>query len=507
MKALIAVLVLGYLTFAIAKPYALIFLPERDFVRRRNVWFLLTVTAFMSPSFWIFVLVAAPMYIWAGRKDSNPIALYLMLLHVVPPISVTIPTIVINKLFALDNYRLLSFCILIPVAFRPRRVSTTSFNHPNWVTDTLLLAYGAVNVMLYVPPDLPNHVILPDSLTNLLRRAVLFVIDTYVLYFAVSRSCNNRRRLIDAMATFCLSSVLMAIIGVFETAKHWLLYVGLNRWNPHNSLLRFAYLFHGSILRAQGPTGHALALGLLLAIAFGFWLYLQANIPRTLMHIAIPIILWMGMLATFSRGAWLGALLVTLVYAAFGQKPVRAVLKIAVITGLGMFIVGLTHFGAGALRSLPFFGHSQDPDILYRQRLLDRSWNLIKIHPVFGDQLALTHMQDLRQGQGIIDVVNAYIEVALFNGFIGLALFVGFLLSGVIPLFRKVRSELALDRTGASLGLSLLACALGAMVMIADTSLMLGVEKMLYVLIAFATAYTRLDVSPRVLISPTQSRP
>jgi len=492
MKPLIVILVLASLTFIIAKPYVLRFTAEADFARRRNVWFLLTITAFLSPNFWIFVLVAAPMYVWAGRKDSNPVAFYLMLLHVIPPLSVDIPTIGINQLFPLNNYRLLSLCVLIPTAIRVRRTAAASSKHRPWMTDALLLAYGAVNVMLYVPPDLPNHLILPNSWTNLLRRAVLFLIDVYVLYFAVSRSCADRRKLIDAMATFCVSSVLMAVIGVFETAKHWLLYFGLERWNPHDDLLRFAYLFHGSMLRAQGPTGHALALGFLLAIAFGFWLYLRENLPRSPIRMAIPIILWMGLLATYSRGDWLGGLLILFVYAALGRTPLRGVLKLVAAGALGIFIAGLTHFGATALQSIPLIGHAQDSDLLYRQRLLDRSWTLIKAHPLFGDQLALTQLTDLRQGQGIIDVVNSYIEVALFNGLVGLALFVGFLLSGVVPLYRRMKSAWPRDPDEASLGLSLLACALAAMLMIADISLMLGVEKMLYVLIAFATAYTRL---------------
>lgn len=489
MKPLIVILVLASLTFIIAKPYVLHFVAEADFARRRNVWFLLTITAFLSPNFWIFVLVAAPAYIWAGRKDSNPVALYLMLLHVIPPLAVDIPAIGINQLFPLNNYRLLSLCVLIPTAMRARQ---TAGKRRIWLTDALLLAYGVVNVMLYVPPDLPNHLILPDSWTNLLRRAVLFLIDVYVLYFAVSRSCADRRKLIDAMATFCVSSVLMAVIGVFETAKHWLLYFGLEKWNPHDDLLRFAYLFHGSMLRAQGPAGHALVLGFLLAIAFGFWLYLRENLPRSPIRMAIPIILWMGLLATYSRGDWLGGLLILFVYAALGRTPLRGILKLAAAGALGIFIIGLTHFGAAALQSIPLIGHAKDPDLVYRQRLLDRSWTLIKAHPWFGDQLALTQMEDLRQGQGIIDVVNSYIEVALFNGFIGLALFVAFLLSGVLPLYRRVRAAWPRDPDEASLGLSILACALGAMLMIADISLMLGVEKMLYVLIGLATAYTQL---------------
>ena len=60
-KAMIVVLALAIATFWFARPIALLFSDERDFARRRNVWLVLTVVGFLSSSFWIFVLIAAPL--------------------------------------------------------------------------------------------------------------------------------------------------------------------------------------------------------------------------------------------------------------------------------------------------------------------------------------------------------------------------------------------------------------------------------------------------------------
>src|SRR5271166_2209895 len=111
-KALIVVLTLAATIFVLAKPIALRFMSMEDFSRRRLVWFVLTTVSFVSPNFWLYALVAVPMLIWANRKDSNPIALYLVLLHVVPPVGAIIPVLGNNGLFPLDNYRLLAFCVL-----------------------------------------------------------------------------------------------------------------------------------------------------------------------------------------------------------------------------------------------------------------------------------------------------------------------------------------------------------------------------------------------------------
>src|SRR5271155_4605590 len=111
LKALVVVLAIAVTIFRLARPIALQFSSERDFLRRRNLWFALTIAAFLMPNFWLFALVAAPLLIWAGRIDPNPAALYLLLFQVIPPISIDIPAPGLNFFFAADNYRLLSFCV------------------------------------------------------------------------------------------------------------------------------------------------------------------------------------------------------------------------------------------------------------------------------------------------------------------------------------------------------------------------------------------------------------
>ncbi len=155
MKALIVVLTIAAIVFYLAKPIALRFMSGEDFSRRRLVWFLLTIVSFVSPSFWLYALVAVPMFVWANRKDSNPIALYLLMLHVVPPFGFIIPIFGNNGLFALDNYRLLAFCVLLPATMRYRKNREEAAAGGLGAMDVLLLAFGALQVALYAPPDLP----------------------------------------------------------------------------------------------------------------------------------------------------------------------------------------------------------------------------------------------------------------------------------------------------------------------------------------------------------------
>jgi O-Antigen ligase len=493
MKELIVILAIAGLTFLLAKPIALRFSADADFLRRRNVWFALTIIAFLSPNFWIFALFAVPIYIWIGRKDSNPTAAYLLLMHVVPPVSLNLPAIGASQLFSLNNYRLLSFCLLIPIALRARRSLPRDRASRSRTTDLLLLAFIIVQCARYVPPDLPNHVILQDSLTNLLRRVFLGFADILVLYYAVSRSCNDRNKIVDAQAAFCLSSGIMAVVATFEHFKGWLLYTQLAaHWDPTDATYTLSWLLRGDTwLRAQASSGHSLSLGVMLAIAFGFWLYLQARSTTLRSRLTIGVLFWLGMIATFSRGPWIGAMLIYLAYSALKPRAISRLFKAAFLMAVVLGLISLSPIGEKIMTSLHVTGGQPDADFIYRQRLLDRTLELVQAHPLFGDPLAMQEMEDLRQGQGIIDIVNTYIGVLLFNGWVGLVLFLGFALSALKGVVKTAKAAISSDPDGALLGFNIAASIIGILFLIADCSLMFGVEKMFYILVGLGAAYAR----------------
>ena len=107
----------------------------------------------------------------------------------------------------------------------------------------------------------------------------------------------------------------------------------------------------------------------------------------------------------------------------------------------------------------------------YRSELFRRGMEEFWKSPIFGDSFTnvVARMQDMIQGEGIVDFVNSYLYFALFAGGIGLVLFC---LSFLIPIFRlaSIRTQLipgSADRDVAGFCLALLAS--GA-VMLAFTS-------------------------------------
>ena len=492
-KALIVILAIAAVVFRLGKPIALIFSNESDFSRRRNVWFVLTIAAFLSPNFWLFVLIAAPLLVWAGRKDTNPIALYLILLHVIPPIPIDIPVVGIKHLFTLDNFRLLSFCVLVPAWWRLRKLKNEPRIRGITAMDFSILAFGLLQLFSYVPPDLPDHTILQDSATNVLRRAFLYFVDIYVLYFVASRSCCNRRVLIDTLAAFCLVSVVMASVGIFESFKGWLLYSNIGeRWGEHSvwGSPYGVYFFRQGLLRAQASAGHALSLGYLLAIAFGFWLYLGPHLKSRVRRTAVAVLLWVGLVSSQSRTELIGAVGIYFAFAVLGPRAMPRFLRAAGVAALVVGVASCTPFGERIMNSIPYFGESTErASVDYREQLAERSWELIQLHPFLGDPLVKTKMEDLRQGEGIIDFVNTYAEVTLFYGSIGLVVFLAVIVLGLFKDYQVTKESARRDLDYALLGASLVACLLGTLFMIAGTSLINGNEKMFYTLVGIAAAY------------------
>ena len=500
-KELIIVLALSTLVFAVGRSTALQFMDEGDFKRRRNVWLILSAAAFLSPNFWLFALVAAPALYIGGRKDGNPMAFYLLLMNVIPSIPIQIPTngLGIQQLFYLDIFRLLSICVLVPAALKLRRSDDPHRIRGLQGMDYLLIGYGILTVAFFVPPDRPDHVILHNSFTNVLRDALLFVLDIYLVYYVASRSATRKRVIVDPLAAFCLSCTVMATIAAFESVKHWLLYTGLFvTWG--GDLMQTAYMYRAGLLRAVSSSGNALVMGYLLAIGFGFWLHLKAQVKSPAARLAIPAVLWMGLLASFSRGPWLGAILIYFAYPAFSPRGASRLFKSALILAVAGAVLLASPIGEHITKTLPFVGSKQTQaasSLSYREQLAARSWELILEHPFLGDQLAMTKMEDLRQGQGIIDLVNVYVGLALFHGLAGVVLFMSFILVALSRVWHTARSSPSGDNDLTLLAACLGAAIVGTLLMMAACSFILGYIPVFFTLGGLAIGCSRLSPDPQ----------
>jgi len=473
-KELVVVLAIALIVFRVARPIARAYMPDADFVRRRNVWLFLTVCAFLSPSFWLYAGVAALTLAWAGRRDSNPGALFLVAFSIIPPVNFYIPVVGINTLFSLNEARILSLVVMLPLVVRLIARNEGGLARRLTLIDALLIGYIVLQIALVTPFE---------SLTSTLRRSFLFGVDTLIVYFAFSRSMTNRRVIIDAMASFTMLMIIYGSIGVFEWAKGWLMYeqVPLAWGMPYVG----SFLLRGTELRSQASAGHSLTLGYLLAVAFGMWLFLRENVASRGLRVLTTVWICVALYVTHSRGPWLTAVLIYFLHLLItpsGRSMFFKSLTVALVTGA---IVLSTPFGQHILERLPFIGTVDQENVIYRQRLAEESWRLVWQNPLFGDPFVASRMQDLKQGQGIIDLMNAYAAVALFTGLVGLSLFAGYFIVATLRTF-IVQSRLRRTQPDvAAVGATLVTCMIGSLFFMATAS----IDWLEYVLLGCMAGY------------------
>ncbi len=447
------------------------------FDRRRNVWLVLTVVGLISPSFWLYCLVAAPLLFWIARRDPNPAALFLLMFYAVPHIALPVPPIIVNELFNLSHFRLLVFVVLVPAALRvsgQRRQARTGGLD---LMDTLLLLLTCVVIGLFIPYE---------SATNSLRRLFLFGVDTLVVFYVFSRLGPGTDAIKGCLSAWLLAGMLMAPVAVFEALRSWLLFVPIGeRWGAPNS---FAFLLRGDRLRAQASTGHALALGYWLAMAWGFFLVLRRDWPQRWARYGVGVLVLGGLWASLSRGPWLTAVVLTIVYLLLDPKGAGSAVKALAGLSLAAALLLLSPVGDRIIDYLPFVGTVDSYNVDYRQQLFEMAWPLILQNPLGGNPDVMLNLESLRQGQGIVDLVNGYIFMALFYGLGGLALFTALLMTAAWrPLTVWARSKIASPDT-AYLAAVLVAAILATMFYIATA----GYDHTTYILAGLCASCWRI---------------
>ncbi|MBK4989919.1 O-antigen ligase family protein [Pseudomonas sp. S36] len=462
LRALIVILFLATVVFVLARRPATDLIPPADFKRRRNLWFVLTVLAFVSQSFWLYVIAAGVILYLAGRREHNPTALFYMLLFLIPPAAVQVPGFgVVNYLVDLNHIRLLTLCVLLPAALALRRQPDGLRFGRTWA-DRLLAAGLLLMGGLYLRET---------TLTDTLRQALYLYIDVFLPYYVASRGLRQLSEFKDAMLAFVLVSFVLAIIAVAEYVRHWLLYSALIDAMGVPWTLS-GYLSRGGALRASVTTGQAIVLGYVMSVAIGLFLFVQGYVRRPLHRLMGALLLAAGLFAPLSRGPWIGAVVIVAVFIALGRGAVKRLTLLAAAGMLTLPLLSVVPGGDKVLDLLPFIGNLEKENITYRERLMDNAWIVIQRNPLFGsfDFRNTPEMQSMIQGEGIIDIVNTYINLALRVGLVGLGLFVAFFAVVLHGIYKAMRSFEDKDDERRQLGRVLLATLVGILVIIFTVS-------------------------------------
>jgi O-antigen ligase len=322
----------------------------------------------------------------------------------------------INYLLSLDHFRLAAIILLIPALFTlpkrrvPRSPATV-------LLDVAVMAYPLLVIALTAPSV---------TLTGSARSLVATALDVVLPYFVLTSGLQSWEDFKYLLVRLCAACLFAAVVGLLEFAVQRNIYSDLQwafgvKWSLTHTLLR------GNLIRVQAMTPQPILFAAQLMMTLGLWWAIgRAQLGTKGLARLVDLAIVGALVFTFSRGPWLGALAFALTFFALSRVRTSFVAIGLVVVAVAIVAIKIAGLDASILAALKtVFGDSREEagSIEYRNQLLNTAIALVQQSPWFGVPNYAAQMQDLVQGEGIIDLVNAYVGVALNSGLVGLALF------------------------------------------------------------------------------------
>jgi hypothetical protein len=486
-RALIVILVMASGIFYLAsRTLSGNVIAQEDFVRRRNTWIAITIVAFVSHNIWICLAGGGVVALIGSRNEKNRLALYFMLLFAVPTIPALIPGFgIMNYFMYLDIVTVIGLTLLVPEWLALRRTTTLPLG--STFTDKLVVVFLCLQFVL---------VIRVTTVTDAMRLGLIYpFFGAFLPYYVCSRALNSQSRFKDTLGTLCMACLLLAVVGMFEYSKHWMLYMVLSGALHGSEGWGWTYLARGESLRAAASLGQAIPLGYMMTIALAVWLFLRRYVPSQALWRVGFAVLCGGLLSTISRGPWAGAIAMFLAWSATGVEPVKNLTK-ALFAGAGIFgLLLVSPMGPKFIDLIPGVGNMEPQNTEYRQEFIAQSLLFIERHPWFGlsDFAYAPEFAKLTINVGVVDTLNIFLTVAISSGLVGLAIFLGIFLSALGIVLIRLRQVRSGNPEAAALGRALVGIWVGVVVIINTISGISLIPTMYWCMIGFCVGYANAD--------------
>ena len=448
-KSLIFVLLLGALVFLFVERLRLEGLSKRELATWRNIWMLNQSLAFILPGIWFYYGAFALVSFFILPKQAvSRVCIYILLLGSLPMMHIIVPGLgVFNYLFKLHYALALSILVLFPIFLNLLKTVDKDLRLFSLPADKFVVLFVVLMSLLNFRDD---------TFTNGVRFIFLDFIGLFLPYYVISRSITTVEGMNKFLSALLISVGIFALIAIFETVKHWHIYNHLVQHLTGLSRVTTSEV-RGGMLRAAVTFMTPIVLGTVLTIGFGVYLYMAAFIRNKKLMKIIPIMLVVALICTVSRGPWVGFTFLIVVYIWTGRKKFATYAKVMAGFVVLLPVLLMSSFGQKFIDLLPFVGTIRAETVDYRARLFDMASIVVQRNPLFGSTTYIDtpEMQTMIQGEGIVDVVNTYLQVILEYGWVGLILFITIfmsLLSSIYSLNKRIYTkDEGLFRLGRSL--------------------------------------------------------
>lgn len=431
-KLILIPTILALLAHYIFQHYQSLSTNKNELKQYRTLWLFLTVFSILAPGVWIFFLGVLIMgnRMMKQFDETGRICLYIIACFTVPKIWQYMPGVgPINKLVKIDITIVAGLVFLAPI-FKSSMRSAGLFRMS---TDKFILGYFLLMFFLNMRTNTAT-----DAMRHLINQTLAIMLP----YFVISRNLKTLRDHHRVIGAILFAFSIMAFISIFEAVLKSFVY----------TVLKFKYrlispraargAMRAGFMRAQGITGSPITLGILMTCLLGIVLYLAPKLKDDFKKkLSVPIVS-AALLFTFARGSWAGGILLAGLMTLKNKGSMKKFFKtFAIVFGLIM-VLSQTVFISNLQELIPALGEEEpekNDTFDYRNRLLDASIIVVKQSPLFGNPRYILHpeMQAMMQGQGIIDIVNSYLNIALPYGLVTLFLFLMCFLPNMYSCYRR----------------------------------------------------------------------
>jgi hypothetical protein len=466
---------------------------DKDYWR---VWMIIVATAvasFLSMRPPVFMVLVALIGLFSprllGGGTLGRLTAWWLLYVLFPPISVSAEGVPgINRIIELMAHRVLSLVVLVPAVFELLGNKQVRPNRMTRWTDLAFIAYPTMLILTAIPIS---------SGTNVARSVVETTLDLLLPYWVTTRAIRSAADLKHLCVRLAIGLAFLAAVGLMESALRKNVYSELQFivgviWQATHRLMR------GPFLRVQSTFPVPIVMAYVMTIGFCLWSWLgRTSTASRRMRLLVSLGFFLAMVATFSRGPLLGwASFVLTLFALRWISPYKYLFGLTVLFGVavGASVTGTDEWAYEALKTVFGSSAADTSSIDYRRKLLETAVALIKQSPTWGVPNYMAYMQDLRQGEGLIDIVNTYVAVALANGLVGLTLFMSPHALVLVRLLRRLNSyEERPRRSTGSFPATMVGATVASLLTIFTTSDFSAVPRMLLFLVAVPTAWLAFD--------------
>lgn len=285
------------------------------------------------------------------------------------------------------------------------------------------------------------------SFSNLLRSTSNVMLDLGLPYYITSRGLRDLPELRRALLWLGGGGMTVGAILIYEASRAWPIYHSL--YDQYQVVQQIFIKSRGGMLRAAGPFLESTSMAMVLALcALAIWACRREF--RSGRHYALVLaIALVGLAPPQSRGAWMGLAFGMILGELYLGRYVSLVKSglLAVVGLAGLLLAAIWSPNLSETLGLSG-GASETSD--YRRQLFERGMQEFWDSPLIGFSVPTLNIRlgDLRQGEGIIDFVNAYIWIMLISGGLGLVIFAGVFLyyMGNMRRYRKLPTARLADK-------------------------------------------------------------